>query len=331
MLKANCEGGAAVSDTFLMIFKFMAVLATVVFSVLAVFAEDKQKNRLTQKGRIALVTALVSGTIAFTTQAFELMADRTKAAKAQAETQELLRNIQRGVYPLFGPSLLVGANWKIPISDPALNTYRVRLTRETQSILHDYKPGKDLRGGSSEFVLARVDEHGKRTGEGVSFGKASPLFPRADERIAKTALADFGVELNFYIKGSDLVSPNLHLRADSGGNVELEFRPSDLLVEVSAENMLLDLGDFRSDGKIVSLADLSEATVDITFKDIPEVDAAILRIWKSESLQHAELLIGSRRFFIANMKRLAQDEYPTYRCRLPKSMEYKSDPNIICG
>ena len=78
---------------FLMVLRFMAILATVIFSVLAVFAEDKQQSRLPLKGRIALVTALVSGTIAFTTQALELMADRRKSAKAQAETQELLRNI----------------------------------------------------------------------------------------------------------------------------------------------------------------------------------------------------------------------------------------------
>lgn len=66
------------AELLLSILKFAAILLTAVFGILTVLAENKEKSRLTKKGRIALAAALVSGGVAIVSQAVEFEVDRAK-------------------------------------------------------------------------------------------------------------------------------------------------------------------------------------------------------------------------------------------------------------
>jgi hypothetical protein len=119
------------SELMLTVLKFVAIVLTAVFGVLTILAGDKERSRLTKKGRIALAAAVASGVVAVVTQVVEFDVDRIKRQKAAAETAELLRNIQRGIYPLFNASLLSGARWRVPLADPALAGYSNRLRSDS--------------------------------------------------------------------------------------------------------------------------------------------------------------------------------------------------------
>ena len=67
----------------------------------------------------------------------------------------------------------------------------------------------------------------------------------------------------------------------------------------------------------------------MTMEDIPDATDDVLRIWRTEKMQYLLLTIGSKRFFLGHAKQI-KSEYPTYECKLPKSMEYHDDPNISC-
>ncbi|SRR5712691_5183545 len=120
------------SELMLTVLKFVAIVLTAVFGILTVLAGDKERSRLTKKGRIALAAAVVSGVVAVVTQGVEFEVDRRKREKAAAETAEVLRNIQRGIYPLFNASVRLSARWRVPLADPALVAYGNRLRSESQ-------------------------------------------------------------------------------------------------------------------------------------------------------------------------------------------------------
>jgi hypothetical protein len=237
---------------------------------------------------------------------------------------------------------VVSSEWSVPTSDVALAPYVSRVKREMALLINNSVPSqKGCRHVGSwasdeskqpERPNIAVDVNGKRSVEGLTFGNRSVLFPKQTENAARAVFADFGIELCFFISGNEKTSApdcDLHILADARDNVSLSFNVREAEITVEGQRMQVSTRDFNSNGKIVSLADLSSARVIVTMKDIPDASNDVLRIWKTEKINYVEMLIGGRRFFFVPSP-VAGMEYPSYSCKLPPSIEYSADVNLKC-
>lgn len=314
--------------------KFLALFSTGIWGVISLLTDYRDKEgKITPWGRRALIGVILSTFVAIVTQVIETYNDQRSSKESADRNYKLLTEINRAVYPLSpAKDLFVSASATIPLTDTFVAGYAARLKEGAKKVI---AAKKDSLENGRIWVIKTVDVEGKETpGDLLLYYGASLLPDYKKEKIAYRALSRFGVEFRIYKTPIDVDSfiiqrrqdQDLHFLAEAkAGSIHGTYTLGGTTMEISSDNLLVNTDrDWQSNSKISSLIDLSGAQMFFYFMDYDtgddRVDTNHLKLEQHAKINHIELHIANRRFFISNFKSLGNDMYPLYVYTFPSDM-----------
>jgi hypothetical protein len=231
---------------------------------------DQVTKRITRWGKIAFFGIVISTVVALVSQSLE-SAKQTRDAKAAAAVSEkqieksdaILHAVDRTIDPLT--DIYVTSWLTVPLDDPVMSAYKQRLLDGVRQIVEG---AKEHHPNSRLGYASRLKSDG--TVEAVRIPADSPLFPERSDTVAFS-----GLHLQFFtppqkpsaFQTTDVRKvpvPNLDMQVgsylgplDSSNSYALEYDLIKKQLNIESFNMPSDAKEWHSDGKIVSIFDLS--------------------------------------------------------------------------
>jgi hypothetical protein len=171
------------SETFGFLLKLFSGFAAAAFGMLGIGTKTRNDDgSLTGNGWIALVGIIVAGVLAIGTSIYEFTTTATKAKVAQAQSEQLLLAVRRGIYPLKG--IMADVTYRLGRDAPYLKAY-VELLRK--KLPRNHITCKDTKS----YTCGDLEPDKTFTYEITS---ASPLYPK-DGTKAQAFIDGLGVRV----------------------------------------------------------------------------------------------------------------------------------------
>lgn len=281
---------------------------------------DEKTKKITTWGKVAFFGIVISTVVALVSQSLE-SAKQTRDAKNAAlaadrlvhQSDSILHAVDRTIDPLTD----VAVSWwmTVPIDDPEMASYKKRLLEGVAQLVDNEKEHHhDPHLGSP----ARQKADG--TIQAVSIPIDSSLFPQQTETIPFYLLAFSGLHLQFFsppqslnsFRAADFVKlpiPNLEMQVSSMGplpmsnSYKLQYDLVTKQLQIVAYQLPSDPDEWHSDGKIVSIFDLSNVQMAILLDNTmgpPRPAAGQPSTGGNISRLRAEMVLGSVIFQVKN-------------------------------
>lgn len=166
--------------------KLFAGLATAAFGILGIGTETRDRQgKLTRNGWIALVGIVVAGLFAIGTSVYEFSSGQVKAAQDRLKSEQLLRSMRRGIYPLRGMTVSYSLDFDQGI--PGIAEYKAKLRRAIADNKENCK--------NEQYLTCRDFDIRSVKPIGYAVPSTSPLFPKKSEFITtiKSAFVTFEI------------------------------------------------------------------------------------------------------------------------------------------
>jgi hypothetical protein len=338
-------------DIAITIFKYLSLLVGTCSGVIGLLSDfrDKQTGKITKNGYRLLWLIIVSAFISLSSQTLELYRDKVKDEIAEkksleeaVKTNQILTDLNRTLNPI--KDINVSYTIQIPLTDPRLNSYRQRLTRQLDSIMTSFsnlsfdQKRSNLRTKYGVFVTSYSTD----SIFSVEFEKDSPLLPdKTSEALAFYVLQYGEVDYSFYnnsIKNiSDTIRPDFHFSVTSGiinDGLEGEHK-----ISYERNNQSLYINGFLIEstskywdkrGKIISIPDLAEARLIMTLLSImvsgnDDIDKQLHEVRRGFKLENSFFKMSEGRelhFRKKAIKQINKDgDLPKYLFFFPKDLE----------
>jgi hypothetical protein len=302
-------------DLLLVVTKCLGILFGGSFAILGLLTDfrDKNTNRVTKWGRIALIGIAASTCVSLISQGVESIKAKDDASAQAQRSNKLLTQIARSVSPLR--DIQINYQIEVPLNDPVLASYRQRLLDGMNQIAST-PPG-------SESPLGSASRGPNGVVEWILIPWSSPLMPTDNDVAASALLKHSGISLYFYKTPIDSdafirlatqfapgprPSPDLSMVVKdenpppiSGNSIpdQLVYDFQNKVLRVSTRQ-LLSASSF-STSRMVSVPDLCESQLWVTLFNISP-GYPIDPLSHQMHLRSLSIEVGSRPFIIQDFK-----------------------------
>jgi hypothetical protein len=325
-------------DTFLAVAKFLTLLIAGTLGVLGLRVEYKDDNgNITRGGKLALIGIIISTLIAATIQGVEVYKQKVEEnTKQQQRTEEaqrankLLTEVQRGVYNFRDISIDIETTY--PSDHEAFAGYFKRFDEGAKQYIKTVVANNMKQNYDERYVVFTDDDPNQPYL--MTIKSSDGLYPdKLKEKLAWQLLADSDITISIYktplsaneTANSENKKPDVQWRIKLKGESKIENQFTEKKLASSAEWVSVDPKDFgnKSNGKVVSLVDLSGAQMTITFTDFDLSDDKMtdLRndILKKAEINRLNLHFNGRTFYIP-LKKIPSQYSQTYMYIFPPNM-----------
>lgn len=284
--------------------KLGAILLTGISGISALLVDfrDRQTNQITHWGRRALVVTIASTLVAAGIQGLETYQSKVAERNASDRNESLLRNIQRGVYPL--DPLRAGYSFEVHLSTLGLERYGNELAESLAKASAKVRPGNT--GTRPQILWSQLADAGKPPVPfGLLFKPPTTRIP-TDNKVVQQIVKRSELSLRFYAKprkASDITwdsEPDWHGEV-RGGDPEMLFDARQRILRFRFDMANAEHNKALSKGKIASVRDLSGATMlfGLNFAD-EEPELLYPGITNAVVLNFLEFETPAKRYFLSN-------------------------------
>jgi hypothetical protein len=338
-------------DTIITIFKYLSLFIGSISGVIGLLSDfrNKKTNKITKNGYRLLWLIVISAFISTMLQTLELYRDKKKDELAEkrnleesVKTNQMLSDLNRTLNPI--KDIRASYTIRIPLNDPKLNSYRLRLTTQLDSII---KTASNLKGKQKEAILSKdygIYIKGYRGDSifSVELLNGSLLLPdKVSEALAYYVLNLCEADYSFFnstVKNiSDTTKPDFKFSVATStlsdgfeGVHRINYNLTTKSLYIDA--FLIDVPSnlWSKTGKIISIPDLSEAKLIIDLSGFltagdDNMRKQLYEVRKGFILENSFLIMSEGREMHFKGKGIRQinkkDELPKYLFSFPKNLE----------
>lgn len=292
--------------TFLGFLKILAAAITAFFSGYGIAHDFKKDGVITREGRIALVGAIAAGLLTLLAQTLETAQANSDAQAQRANSDALMREVIRGVYPLKDISLDIQDRYDDKTSAVAsfLGPYVFEMLLAEKNILsrHPRAASGEVRSVKDDLLHANLVVDSDGSPFLLQFGQESKLFPPNGSGPCQ-ALCDHRFSLTLYHRGkqTEAFSFSSEMKPE-----KLEFMMTKDFTSFIMRGDHLPIENVSTDGTLQGVADLEgiDGTLDVDPGDYETEDerTARLKILAEKlTMETIAIHIGSVYCLISNL------------------------------
>jgi len=249
--------------------KFTAIFIAALSGSLGLLVDFKKEGKITKWGRFILITILVSFVTSTIMEGIEMYRSKEAARSEQLKTQNLLKEISRGVYGFSANDI----SFDVDISVDAKTLFYKSYVSRLKGAFRKYSTNPKAMLPNGVEKLYTVDINGHEVFDGFLCSSNSSLYPnKVTEKEVYDLIGNIALDVKIYKfdEGSKMLAstPALNFRTINA-MPSLEWRINWDEIELDVNSIKVDLQDFswRNNGTIQSLTDLSNARIEFSYSD----------------------------------------------------------------